>query len=785
MRVSHRIRARAFGALLLASTSGAALAATQGPSQETPPSPAALDEIVVTAQKRTERLQDVPLAISAVSGEELQAASVDTVYELPRLAPSLYVDTGFSSAKIRLAIRGIGSAGGTSVEPSVATFLDGIYLPREGMTNGAYLDLEAVEVLRGPQGTLFGRNASVGAISLRSTRPQDDFSGRVGLEYGAGPRIKGEGFINIPLGERTALRVAGQRESADVLYDNRQKGDEAGHIDSYAGRISLRHDFTDDLTTTVRASASKRDGKGYISPFALLPSSFPPGSLPTFLARNAAIGNTSVDLNPFDRNIDQYAEDRLDDRNWALSQDTSWTFGEDYTLRLLAGYNRWESTNEGTNAFPATLPTITQYTGWDSEASSVELQLISPEDKLLDGRLSFVFGLFYMQEDLEIFENLHLHPAFCSFIGLYVSAPLAGSCNAQAAVPGARVYNQGFSQNTESIAVYGQATYKFTPQFDLTLGARYTEDEKTPSVWQIVNYPVGAIFAAAETASGKIKDSRPTWRTNLSYRPTEDLMVYGSYSTGFKSAGFNSTTSAVLLGNRRFFQAETVENYEAGVRSSWMDRALTVNATVYRMDIDNFQDRSHNGISFSVQNAGAVRNQGAEIEVTAKPIDGLSMHLSVSYLDSKFTSYPGASQLPGITGGPRNLTGARPTFTPEWQGSAGAEYEHSVGSDLMLTWRGDVSFISENNIGAVNDANPDAVHPGYALLSLRATLAPRSEDWSLSVFGENLSDKNYCTAYSYALLAGLTGILSPGHSGLGCNTIGRPRTFGVAASKRF
>ncbi|HEX7951868.1 MAG TPA: TonB-dependent receptor [Burkholderiales bacterium] len=737
------------------------------------------EDIIVTAQKRSENVRDVPLAISAFGGETLAKSNVVQLYDLQRLAPSLRVDLGARADKLRIVIRGVGSSGGTAIEPSVATFLDGVYIPREGATTSAYLDIEAVEVLRGPQGTLFGRNASVGAINLRSVEPGNSMDGRLSAEFGTGERYKLDGFVNLPVNEKLSLRLAGIGEIFNGLYVNRADGRRVGGIDTLSVRASAKLALTDSLTNVLRISYSSRQGNDINNMYALLPDSFPAGGLTTYLARFAAIGSREVDLNPFDRKVNEFIDDRHDDTRVSITNKLSWETEAGFTVNLISAYQDWRNRQEGNYILSTQTQSLVQFGQADSKSHSEELQLISPED-MLGGRLSFVGGLYYAHEKLRIGEAFQFKSDLCNLVlpgnALYASC-LAGT-NGLAT-------NAQFHQTTDSIAAYGQATVHIVPTVDLTLGARWSQDKKTALLDQQAVIAAGGLLVASETVPLKLKEDRPTYRANLSWKPSDRALLFVSYTTGFKSGGFNSATSNVRLGQTRKLNPETVKSYEFGLKTSWFNRLLQLDVVAYRMDISNFQDRSFNGLAFALQNAGDIRNKGVEIDAVLRPVRGLRFNANVAYLDSVFTSYPGGSNLPGRPG-TQDLSGKRPTFTPKWSGSVGGEYEGGLGA-TGWTWlaRTDLSFTSRANIGGVNNADPNTVWPSYALLGGRITVARSDKRWSASIFGQNLTNKGYCTSVAYQPFGALLGAIAGGQSALRCNVVGPPRTFGMAISHHF
>jgi iron complex outermembrane receptor protein len=289
--------------------------------------------------------------------------------------------------------------------------------------------------------------------------------------------------------------------------------------------------------------------------------------------------------------------------------------------------------------------------------------------------------------------------------------------------------------------------------------------------------------------------------------------MFGNISTGYKSGGYNSgggatslsvVSNGVLVSTKRLFDRETVTNYELGIKSSWFDRKLKANLTLFRMDIAGFQDRAFDGVSFIVRNAGNLRQQGFEFDTTVAPTRHLSLSASVAYLDSKFTKFANASGLAGCVpvggvipaactslpsqGQVQDLTGKPNTFSPEWSGNVGVDWTGDIGSSGM-SWalNGSLSFISSQYVGTVNDANPQSLASGYALLGARLTINGPDEGWSVSVFGRNLANKHYWPLSVYQPLGGSLGLNNTVFPGSTANRVqaSEPRTFGASATFRF
>ncbi|OAO00644.1 hypothetical protein A8B75_18120 [Sphingomonadales bacterium EhC05] len=737
--------------------------------------------IVVTAQKRAQNVQDVPISIAAFSEQQLTDANIDNVLELTSVTPNFRARQSQQIATTTLRIRGIGAAGNTAIEPSVATFLDGVYVPRPGSIIGTFLDIEGVEILRGPQGTLFGRNASAGAMSLKSASPKNEFSGMVRGEIGNADRYKVDGYVNAPISDNVAIRAAGLFQDFGGYWFNRFDGEQLGGSKTYAGRLSLKAEFG-DLTWVVKGDYSRITGDG-LSNNDFDPSSVTPAQLAFFQAR---LGGVLPDTVLFDRTLNQFQESRFIDKHWGISSDASLDL-DGYTLRLINSYRDWDNfQNDGDVSFtPVNI--FTRDGAYRSKSQNHELQFISPERELLGGALDFVAGLYYFQEDYRIDEQLNLGPGFCNT--LVPPGPGRAGCNAQlAAGNGANATDLDFTQDVKSIAAYGQATIHISDAVDLTVGGRWTRDDKDALFVQLRNNPFAAAVRAPENQVLALTEEKFTYRISLNYKPNDDLLFFANHSTGYKSGGFNSGGGATPLLGRRTFAQETIDNYELGAKTTWFDGALQANLTFYRMDVGGLQDRSFDGVGFIVLNAGDLRQQGFEFDTVIRPSDNFKFFASIAYLDSEFTDFPLASGLPGI-GGTQNLTGQSVALgSPEWSGSVGAEIRGDIGTS-GTGWRFNTNYYFQADLfaGAATDGNPQTIQDGYGTLDARFTVHGPDNQWSLSAFGSNLFDQGFCAVrFPQPLGAafGLNNGVFPGSAGIRC-TEGTPRSYGLTGTFKF
>ncbi|MBS0476939.1 MAG: TonB-dependent receptor [Proteobacteria bacterium] len=772
-------------ALLVASASIGALASPAF-AQEVP---AASDngdgneEIVVVAQKRAENVQNVPISITAISGEGLARANVASALDLGRVATNFNVQRASQAANVRITIRGIGAPGNTATEPSVATFLDGIYIPRTGSVINGFLDIEGVEVLRGPQGTLFGRNASVGALSLRSATPKPDFSAAITGELENANRYGVKGYVNLPLSENVAVRAAGQGRWFKGYFTNKLDGKRFGGSDEGAGRLSIKANLG-KVTWIGRADYSRTTGDGQITA-DLDSASISAAQLSALQTR---LGGVLPDTNLSDLYANHVLHGKLTDRQWGISSTLEAEVGDGFTVKLIDSYRDWKNEQVDGDVIYLPIPLLDRSGAYRSKSNNHELQFISPQGQLLGGKLDFVAGLYYFGEAFSIREQLNMQSQFCNALVPLAQRPACNTLLTSGA--GQNAADQQFHQKLDSFAAYTQANVNLTDKLTLVLGGRWTKEKKDGTYIQLVNNPFAVAFRGAENTPLTLDDNRFTYRIGANYKPTSDMMLFASYSTGYKSGGFNSGGGTPALGQRRLFTRETVKDWEAGIKSNWLDNKLTANLTLYRMDIGGYQDRSFDGTSFVVRNAGNLRHQGFEFDLIAKPTRNFRVNASIAYLDSVFTSYPAGSALPGFpAGSTQNLTGTSANFAPDWTGTLGAEWRIDLGSSgLRLVNSVSASFVSDQLLGGVTDNNYLQVNQdGYALLGGRIELQGPDERWSIAVYGRNLTNENYAVNKFYQTLntaLGLNNGVFPGSTAVRVQRAD-PRSYGVTATYRF
>ena len=776
---------------------GAALGITAASAQEA--GEPVIDEIVVTAQKRPQTVLETPISLTAFGGEFLEDARVDTVSDVATITPNFQTFTGGSQTNAKIGIRGVTSVGNSAIEPSVGVFIDGVYYARPGSVIGNLVDIEAVEVLRGPQGTLFGRNTPVGALNITTRGPEDEPSGLLNVAYGNYDQRDVEAAYGAMVSDTVGFRVASRYTDRDGYGDNELAGEIEGQSNLNL-RGKLRFEPTDAFTATLIGDYAEIESGGPI--IEILADTVNP----VFAGTLAQLyGDSPVTEDSFDRTVREVREDSLDDEQWGITLDLAYEAAGGHRLRSITAYRDWRAdVRESVLRLPVDL--LPRDSRFATEAFSQELQLISPDDQAIE----YVAGLFYYEEDYDIDQSFDAGDAFCvptifaqvfqQAVGQLIAAGLdpaaaqaqaqgiaqaqAGQC-LQAPQEGAAV--SAFEQSLTSYAGYGQATWNASDALSLTLGLRYTVDEKDGAFAQGAPNPFAGAFRATEDSPGlKANDDRLTYFANATYFVTPDTMLFGTVSTGFKSGGFNSEGGSEDLsaGGLRVFGPEDTQNYELGLKTEAAP-GLRLGVTLYRTEIDDFQDRSFDGSRFLVRNAGELVQQGVEVDYVWEPVEQFQLFGGASYLDSEFTEFEAASPLPG-SDEPQDISGARNTYSPEWQLSNVATWRDRLTDRLGWFARGEWTYVSEQDVGGSTNANPQGIQEGYHLLGGGLGIESADGGWTVDLYAKNLLDEDVClTIFDQPFGEALGAVDVASNTTAQRCVLNAPRTYGVRVRTNF
>ncbi len=782
-----------------------------------------LETITVTAQRREENLQDVPLSVTAATGEALAARNISDLSRLDIITPGFtYGRSGIDS---RPAMRGVRTENiGVNGDTTIGYFIDGIYQSRAAQATAPFVDVARVEVQRGPQGTLYGRNTFGGNVSVITNSPElGAFDYGLTASYGSFDTTKGEGFVNLPLGELAAARFVASGAKGDGYVENAVNPNaDLFDQDSRYFRGAVRLTPNEAIDIVLRADLLRQDGNGgsafgykiigsYYNPTLGLPIF---NSTPLFL--NTRPNNRDgIDDNPtlpgvqdlgipiFARNdpftINQDADTFLNLERKGYSADISWDIGP-VTLRSISGLIDFETERSSDSDFSANRIAL-DYQLTASESLSQEFQVLSNGD----GPLTYVAGIYIFQDDLQ---------------GLFINQqlpPIIGGVPANGGVPfGGSFYDEQLV-DVESIAYFGQGTLSLTDRLSLTLGVRYTEDEKTfrvnrPAAQSAANAigvrianPVKFDFDPGPGVDNVLegKFDKTTWRVGAEYDLTDDQLLYASVATGFRSGGFNTQTAAAV----QTFQPEEVTAFEVGSKNTLMNGALTLNMAAFFNQYENLQEQRQVPVGATtasvIFNAAEAEAYGLEIEAAWAVTDATTIGGTLSLLNAEYTDFrdapiPGGFTNPIIgpstidparvppgftcrvvpnsvtTGTPNgafgcDLTGKKIPYSPEYSGTVYGSHEFSLGSLGTLTPFASVTFAAESFGQPFNTVleRTDA----YARVDLSLAWAP-NERYTITAFADNATDEVILNRAVYGGGAALQGSWQP------------PRTIGVKVAIR-
>jgi iron complex outermembrane receptor protein len=757
------------GALLLATLPMLATGTARAANAPT----AVLDEIVVSAQKRTENVQDVPISITAFAAEYLERLSTERVADVLDFAPNVARSSGpTGGADGFFFIRGVGQVDNSAtVDPGVGVYIDEVYLGRIQGASLDLLDVDRVEVLRGPQGTLFGRNTIGGAVSVITKDPDSDFNGSVKLTLGSRDKRDAVGSANLPLSETAGLRLSAFSRDQDGWVRNAFTGADFGRVKDRGARLKFKWEFAESASLTLTGDLTRRRG----SPLNTTLLAFNPlaGPIPGFSPTGVpfpfppqppgppAPGFPVTDL-VRDTSTDPYLgynsiPARLEEDTDGIAATLAFDFGA-VRLKSITAYR---TLDQKANADLDGTGYALYDTRFDvkQDQASQEFQL---SGKLYGDRIDWLLGAYYFREQADnntficVGTNqparlpngapIPLPPGpFPSPYPAYVPGPatrLDGRC---------LQFVNNIALDNESYAAYGNLEFRFTDRWSASAGVRWTRDRKQQYLETLFDNTAGVatlfglaplggiapIVSAANPANVAPLSYDKTWsevtpRVGVNFRATDDLLVYATYAQGFKSGGFGAR--ATPLAPIKPYDPEKVNTAELGLKSEFADRRVRVNAAAFLTKYKDIQLLILDPVSaqFETRNGGDNEVKGVELEVRARPVDGFDLTVAAGWLDNEYTSFAGVAQL--------DRTDKLPN-APEYTFDVGAEYRWALANGASLGLRGDWNYRAEHWFQALN--NPLDRQGGYGLVSARATLEFPSQGLTIGLYGLNLADKVY------------------------------------------
>lgn len=710
--------------------------------------PATLEELVVTAQKRDERLIDVPLSVASVSGEKMEAARVTDLRQIQSISPNLIVTATTDRSSSAIFMRGAGTAiQDRGYEQSVAVYIDGVYRGRPGAAMVDLMDIERVEVLRGPQSTLFGRNAALGAISVVSRGPSYSPEGYVEAVAGNYNAFEVRGSVTGPIiADKIAGRLSVQHSSRSGFISNpRIDQPDADGYSNWSLRGQLQFELSEDTSLKLIGDYSNLQDNCcsallyFLSDAAVSPTgayrgaTVPPGGVRGVAFESKTPGTY---FNPFDRVT--YADDgqREETKDWGVSAELNHSLGW-AQLTAIASYREFKQSQnidiDWTDAPNTTL--IFQMPRQYFPEFSGEVRIANKEP----GPFEWTLGGYYFQQHL--YER-----AFIPGLGRgYVSI-----------------------QYTNSSAIFGQGTYHINDALSITAGLRYLKERK-------IEYVTALVPTDLSTAPGGISndDNALMGAASIAYKANENTNIYARYSRGYKAGGIAYQISAAVLQSPTT-NPELVDSYEVGGKFRLLDNSLGINIALYQQDVHGLQVQSRipGTITYVFLNASTIKSRGAEVEIEYRPTSRLSLNTGVAYTHARYGSFPVAPVPLGFPTSSQNLSGKPPLRAPTLTVTGDATYRWPLDNGLELSgrvgWRYATSYFTDLvETPAFKNGKTLFVDPSITLKS--------DSGWSVTGWVKNITNQDVIRVGTSLILGSNSALIYPGD----------PRTYGVTARRTF
>ena len=738
-------------------------------AQDSAEAGASSDEIIVTARRREESLSKVPIAITAISGADLEKRAITNENDLQSAVPGLVIRQNGGVHAFNYSIRGQSVDTFTNSPPSVLPYVNEVQIVTHSAST--FYDMGGIQVLKGPQGTLFGRNATGGAVLYATAKPTDEFGGYIQGRYGSYDARNVQGAVNLPLGDIGALRVAGSWTGGGAFVKDYFTTDEYGDLDQKSVRVSLKLTPTAGLTNTTVFQYTDEDGTNtpyqlwsvnpqpcvsaadFTTAYCLLNRATSPG-LTAYLQTHPAVWQGGLTAAVAEQrrvgpwvSMSSYPPYHKASDTFVINT-TEFDLSDDVLLKNIFGYNLAKSddgydydgspyhffetqgvvTPNGVKVVPTKGFTL------NTRQFSDELQL---QGKALDGRLDYVVGFYYLNQRDQVVSNLTFgQPIF--------EAPF--------------IYTAQWK--TESIAGFAQASFKLTDQLSATGGFRWTHDKT-----EIFQLP-GSAFLPFFPGTEKTSASKPSWTASLDYKVTPELMLYVANRGSWRAGGYNYSVTPINVtaeNGGNLFLPETTVDIEAGIKYSGngLGVPVTFNADFYNQWVKNIQRSAYLltplGVSLRTVNVPKAQITGVEFDFTVRPTDYLQFGASGNYTNARYTE--------------NAVTFAGTTFNygpfadvPKWSGTLFAEAGVPLGEAGKLTLRGDAYGQEKMNFSNVGDTiNPNTTLPGYVLVNARLTWSEiMGTKLSASAFVRNLGNRKYWSGGNAASNGGNTNVVNPG-----------------------
>ncbi|WP_371867953.1 TonB-dependent receptor [Pseudoduganella rivuli] len=721
----------------------------------------AVQTVLVTTRRRVESSQNVPTPMSVLGEDVLDGSRTYRVQDLPQLLPSTTVNY-VHARQMSFAVRGLGNnPASDGLEGSVGVYLDNVYLARPGMAAFDALDIAQLELLRGPQGTLFGKNTTAGVLNIASKKPTFNTERIADLSLGQYGHKQGRFVLNGELADGVAGRLTAYASRDDGYITNRYDGGKVQGGDRNGVRAQVLVEKSKDFNLRVIADYHEEDSNNGTLVFY---SAGPSGRA---LTQAKLVGASPVP-DPKERAVNLDTGSHVAVHQGGASAEANWTFAGDAKLTSVTAYRFWAFTPQNDDGLPVPV-------GLNAGASTrhkqftQELRWATPSGQPLES----VFGAYYYRQKLSN-NSFNVNGPLND---LYNGTPAGAWSNVTSTAPA--------WLDVDSYALFAQSTWHATPKLDVTAGARVTYEDKSARITR--NAPIGPAVTGAVLASRngrygafdsgvvELSQNSPTALLNVGYKVNPDVLLYSSLSHGEKSGGINLSVpgaggiASLLVGTER------ANAFEAGVKSQWFDNNLQLNGNVYATIVHGYQSNAYDPVSRTsyLTNAGDVRTRGVELELVATPTRGLTLRSNVSFNDASYLAYTNAPCPPERSATFCDLSGRNALVNaPRWIANASAQYAHRAGEGLQAYVNANYSYRGAT-YGTL-DASEYSKIPAYSIsnfsLGLRST---RGAAWDVSLWVKNAFDKHYYTSMWNSNFGSYNAV------------IGTPRTVGVTGRYEF
>ncbi len=791
--------------------------------------------IIVTASKRETTLQETPIAVSVTSAAQIEEAQVRDLLDLQTLVPSLRINQLQTSANTNFIIRGFGNgANNAGIEPSVGVFIDGVYRSRSAAQIGDLPNLQRVEVLRGPQSTLFGKNASAGIISIVTKKPQFEFGGSAELSYGNFNAIIAKADITGPIGDTVAFSLSGNYNKRDGYVQDLALNQDANERNRWGVRGQLLFEPSDDLSFRFIADYDKID-EDCCSVVNLVDG-------PTGGAIRA-LGGQIDSNNPFSRVSFLNFASTNDIENYGVSLQTDYSTGP-FNITAIGAYRAVRSLTNQDSDF--TSADIIGFNGTDTAIDTYTAELRVASD--FDGFFNFLIGAYYFKEDIDVAASLTYGADFQAYADLLSGGGYSGTEATLRflipTIPAGTFGGQGqgrfenYDYGNNSFSIFGQLDFDITDDLTFSAGGNYTRDRKrvvqnnnSTDVFSSIDLVQAGVLAGVPASlatdptfnpflalqpfqflpgylnfpnaveDGRTRDNDFSYTLRLAYRISDNFNAYATYATGFKASSFNLSTDSrpfptdFIPGSPfqdpppaaspiRTAIPNLPANLTAGTRFAGPEDAevyeiglkaqfdgFAFNLALFEQTLKGFQSNIFTGTGFVLGNAEQQSVRGFEIDSSISPVYNLTFTAALTYLDANFDSFAGGSALtPAFSVVPTDLTGRRPASVPEYSISVGGTYTHEFGNDNELIFHAD--YLMESNTQIAQGA--PAFRRAVEALNASITFA-MGNGLAVTLWGRNLTDDVYTTTIfpSVAQAGSLSGYRN------------QPRTYGGAVKFKF